>query len=64
MEPEEDEESVELSILCRKPVKVFGHELSNKQQMWLGFMVPAIISTVIFLSNFALDVAVAYQLFR
>ncbi|KAK3927118.1 Potassium voltage-gated channel subfamily KQT member 1 [Frankliniella fusca] len=66
MELEEDEENTDIktSVLDRKPIKVFGHELTYKQQMWLGFMVPAFISTIIFLSNFALDAAVAYQLFR
>lgn len=69
MEPEEDEDNngkndIETSVLNKKPLKVFGHPLTNTQQMWLGFMVPAFISTIIFMSSIALDIAVAYQLLR
>lgn len=52
------------SILDEKPLRIFGHPLTITQQMWLGFVVPAGISTIIYIVNFALDIAVTYQLFR
>lgn len=69
MEPYEEENNPktaaeEGSILDKKPLRICGHSLTTRQQMWLGFMLPATISTLIFLSDFALNIAVAYQLLR
>lgn len=54
----------ENSILDKKQLRIFGHPLTTAQQMWIGFLVPSIISTVIFIANIALDITVACQLFR
>lgn len=57
-------EASENSILDKKHLRIFGHPLTTTQQMWIGFLVPSIISTIIFVVNFALDITVACQLFR
>lgn len=69
MEPESEENNkkasiAEMSILDKKPLRVFGHPLTTSQQMWLGFFIPASISMIVFIVNFSLDIAVAFQLLR
>lgn len=67
MGADEEEDHIgqdEDSILDKKNLRILGHPLTTIQQMWIGFFLPAIVSTVIFIANIALDITVACLLFR
>lgn len=54
----------EPSILDQKVLRIFGYPLTITQQVWMGFMLPTILSTFVFVANFAFSFAVAFQLLR